>query len=197
MTQSQIAALLGRPLTASEVAGFDTILAAAIESLQALICSPIAPETAERVFNTRDGYKTAYVDLFSEVTSVTVGGTAISAEKYYKAFNGVRNGSVFNSIVLAVDPQGKDIVVNATWGFTTGDTNTIPADLQLVIAKLFAGVTKKDNGNVKSKKIEDFNITFMDETAYQRFYKDNFGVLNKYSVCDVINVRSGKIKCGC
>lgn len=205
MTQAQIAALLGRPLTASEIAGFEVILSAAIEQLQTLICSPIAyVASAERTFDTRKGYRTAFVDLFTSVTEVKLAGVVIDPANYTLQFFDDRNGTVKNSIVFSSDTRGRVLTVTGSWGFDTSNTNTIPADLQLLIAKLFDASTKKDNGNVKSKKIEDFNITFMDESASERFYVDNSKTINKYSICDLIDIKSGEIcnscrltGCGC
>lgn len=205
MTQAQIAALLGRPLTASEAANFETILSAALEQLQTLICSPIAYEASvERTFGTRKGYRTAFVDLFTSATEVKLAGVVIAPANYRLQFFDNRNGTVKNSIVFTEDTRGRELSVTGNWGFDTSNTNTIPADLQLLIAKLFGESTKKDTGNVKSKKIEDFNITFMDASAQERFYVDNSKTINKYSICDLIDIQSGAIcnscrlvGCGC
>lgn len=192
MTKEQIALLLGRPLTTLEDANFDTFLEIAMERLSTLTCISLLVQQGDRIFTTRDGYKTAYLDIFTAITKVEVDGKEIPSTKYSLRQWDKTYGTWFNSVVLDDDPKGKEIKVTGSWG-----TASIPGDLQLLISKLFDGVTKKDNGNVRSKKIEDFSISYTDESALDAFHKDNRGVINKYSLCDVIDVTSGKVKCLC
>lgn len=77
----------------------------------------------------------------------------------------------------------------------------IPADLKLLIARCFDTIHQEqsaanDNG-VKSKKVEDFSITYNDvtEAAMVAFVKQNTATLDKYSMCQG-PIRSGKVCCG-
>lgn len=77
----------------------------------------------------------------------------------------------------------------------------LPADLKLLIARCFATITEEqstgaDNG-VKSKKVEDFSITYNDtvDSPMVVFVKQNEAALDKYSRCQG-PIRSGKVCCG-
>lgn len=74
----------------------------------------------------------------------------------------------------------------------------IPADLKLLIARCFDAIVEEQkrisNQTIKSKKVEDFSITF-DETADSpmvAFVSLNSATLDKYSMCQG-PIRSGKV----
>lgn len=190
-TQEELEKLLGRSLTPVEVTNLDLYLEIAEERLEQLICSRVNLIAEERTYDGRSGYSTVFTELFTEVTSVEVDGKALEASEYSIRQWDNRNGYWFNSIVLKHRLRKEaEVVVNGSWGF---DSTTMPTDLQLLFAKLFALVSSmnKGNGNVKSKKVEDFSVTFNDNSNYDQFLIDNRGTIQRYSVCNVGYVRSG------
>ena len=68
-------------------------------------------------------------------------------------------------------------------------------DLKLLVAKLFAlvGTMNTTNGNIKSKRVEDFTITFNDNTVFDQFLLDNSATINKYSICSIGDVQNGDV----
>lgn len=81
------------------------------------------------------------------------------------------------------------------------DMGELPADLKLLLARCFDAVHEEqglasDNG-VKSKKVEDFSITYNDvvDTPMVAFVKTNSATLDKYGRCQG-PIRSGKVCCG-
>jgi len=190
--QAQLEALLGRTLTPVELSNLDLYLEIAGERLEQLICSRVTAIAEERVYDGREGYSTVFTELFTSITSVEVNGKALETSEYSKRQWDSRNGYWFNSIVLPHRLRSEaEVVINGVWGF---DSDTMPSDLQLLYAKLFALVSSmnKGNGNIKSKKVEDFSITFNENTVYDQFLIDNGSTLRKYSVCNQGYVRSGK-----
>ena len=82
--------------------------------------------------------------------------------------------------------------MTASWGFQCP-----PSDIGQVYAQLFAAASKpfKVQGDVKSKKVEDFTITFGDRTDTQMIISANQTIINKYSLCGIGNLQSGAV-CG-
>ena len=77
----------------------------------------------------------------------------------------------------------------------------IPADLKLLIARCFDAIHEEQkissSNGVKSKKVEDFSITYNDvvDTPMVAFVKANSAALDKYGMCQG-PIRSGKVCCG-
>lgn len=191
-TQAQLEALLGRPLTSVEVTNIELYLEIAEERLEQLICSRVNQVAEERIYDSRPGYSTVFTELFTEVVSVEVDGKPLDTSEYSIRQWDSRNGYWFNSIVFKhKSHRESEVTVDALWGF---NSTTMPTDLQYLFAKLFALVSSmnKGNGNVKSKKVEDFSISFNDNSVYDQFLIDNSSTIRKYSVCDVGYVRNGK-----
>lgn len=200
MTQAQLEALLGRPLTSIEATNLDLYLDIANTTLESLLCTSIEPATETRTFNTRKGYRTAFVDIFTEVTEVKVNGEALDASEYSIRQWDKRNGTWYNSIVLErrVANTCTEIEVTGDWGFKPGDddVSTIPSDLQSALAGLFALVTKKNklNSAVKSKQVEDFRITFAENVSFDDEFRTQYGsIIDKYSLCNIGYVRHGEV----
>lgn len=189
MTEAEIAALLGRPLTATESANFQLYLDIATEQLEELLCYPIDCKPGNRTFLGRDGYSTVFTGAFRNLSAVEVNGESIETVKPQLWDN--PNAKWYNSVVFK-DQLGCDdeVTVYADWGF-----KTLPADLMQVLAGLFGLVSRKQeqaiNGNIASKRVEDFAITYQNEsvvdptTLFQRFSSENAAVINKYSLCNV------------
>ena len=62
MKQSDIEKWLGRPLTPSESANFQTNLNTPKAYLEDLLCTSLSCEAGERVYESRDGYTTVFTD---------------------------------------------------------------------------------------------------------------------------------------
>ena len=150
--------------------------------VESLLCLDLFPESGatqyERTFTPREGMRTVFTGIFSSVNSVTVNGKAVT--NYYPAFFNKRNGQFFNSIVFDCPPNA-DVVVNADWGF-----DTIPADLQRLIDNAEKVVSKAYSvKEVKSKKIEDFSVSYSDLSDDEVFMKQNAVTIAKYSMCHI------------
>lgn len=198
MDATKLAALLGRPLTANETANVNLYLDIAWQALEELICTPIAPVTETRTFNVREGYSTAFLDIFRAISQVKVDGTVIDPSKYSKRQWDKRTATWFNSIVLSdkFTEVDTEIEVTGDWGFVTTPTYSVPSDLQLLIAGLFDLITKKNNYNpsVKSKQVEDFRITFADDLDLDsEFSKQYVSTIAKYSLCNIGYMRHGEV----
>jgi hypothetical protein len=187
MDQEQLEQLLGRPLTPIEVDNLDLYLEIAEDRLSDLLCTSIEDVTESRIFDIRKDYKTVMLDVFTEINSIEHDGVAITDYTVYQWNK--RNGSWFNSIVLDKCLDG-ELEIDADWGF-----DVLPADLQLLTAKLFAlvGVMNNGNGNIKTKEVEDFKVTFNESTEYDQFVSDNWSTIEKYSLCREVNVQHGYV----
>lgn len=197
LTQDQISKLLNRPLTSAEVSNFDLYLEIANEQLSAMLCftpelvpSPSAPAT--RLYETREGYRTIFTAPFVGTPVVSIEGVVQEADTYsVRQFDNL-NGTWFNSIVFKsfIYRDVDTVSITADWGFTA-----LPSDLSLVLANLFnmQSVNNSGTSKVKSKKIEDFSITYSDVDEQADFNKNYSGTIAKYSLCNQTNVRHGSV----
>jgi len=205
MKQEELEAFLGRSLTQREVTNMTIYLDIARQSLEELVCMEISCESVEepRIVSTRVGYSTVFTDVFTDVDSVTINGEEVDSSKYYKAFFDSRNGKFFNSIVFNEAFYDSDgITITATWGF-----QGLPNDLGMLMARLFSNVSKKysvGSGNVKSKRVRNFQVTYGDLTDDQAFIDANSRTIQKYNMCNIGFIRSGstcsehgRLDCGC
>lgn len=187
MKQTELEALLGRPLTPTEASNRKLYLEIAEESLfgeGGLLCIDPTEDTGERVFEKREGMSTVFTGIFTKINSVKVDGEDATYTPY---FWDSRNSDFYNSIVLT-ENCGSEVVVDADWGL-----GCLPKDLKRLLAQAFAVVSaKRQVKNVKSKKVEDFSITYGDLSEDDQFVADNARVIKKYSMCDIGYVRSGK-----
>src|SRR5690606_2362425 len=152
--------------------------------LESLLCLDFSQDSGERTFTAREGMRTVFTGIFSNVRSVTVGGQAVD---YYPAFFNKRNGDYFNSNVLD-KPVCGEVVVDADWGF-----DELPADLKKLLANADAVTSQAYTvKEVKSKRVEDFQIIYSDLSDYEAFLKQNAVTINKYSMCDVPYVLHGE-----
>lgn len=199
MTKQEISALLRRSLTPVEDTNFDMYLEIAETNLETLICTPIQEETETRYFDTRHDYKTAFVDIFWNVTQVKLDGN-VTTDYQVRQWDR-RNGSWYNSLVFDKYLHGKELEVTADWGFTpVSGGSSLPLDLQSVLAGLFGLISKKNkhDGSIASKQVEDFRISFNADTDLDAdFYKTYGSTISKYSICDIPEIRSGEVKCKC
>lgn len=195
MDQTQLEAILGRPLTQREIDNLDIYLEIAEDSLGELLCTDIKRMDGKtRTFKSRAGYRTVWTGIFRSIQEVKVSGKAVS--DYTIAQNDNSYGGWYNSIIFNKSVKGT-IEIRANWGF-----ETYPNDLQLLLAQLFANISKKysTDGKITNKRVEDFSISFDgSKTDDQSFIDENIRIINKYSVCNVIDLINGKTgsDCGC
>ena len=193
MKQSELEALLGRPLTPNEVTNLKLYFKIAVEYLEDILCTSLCGCEDRKIFYAREGYSTVFTDIFTEITKVCVNGRMVSSSKYYVAQDDRRSGDWYNSIVFKdrSDCNG-DVAVEAVWGFSS-----IPYDLRRVIAQLFANVSRKYSvGKIQSKQVEDFRIQYVTSTTEEeQFIADNRRVLDKYSQCNIGSIRHGSLQC--
>lgn len=195
MTKAELEAALGRSLTNVENSNITLYLDIASQKLEGLLCTSFKEGTGARVYESREGYSTVFTDLFRSVSSVIVDGETVSSEDYHTAFFNTRNSDYKNSIVFSDKfAKAKDVTVTGEWGFDA--TTKMPSDLAQVLAKIFAQVAKgsKNDQAVKSKRVEDFSVTFADDatTNEEALSNANRLTLNKYSQCSIGLVRHGK-----
>lgn len=196
MTQSDIEALLGRPLTSTESTNLDLYLDISKDALEQLLCTSLeevaeTPVAETRTYRSRNGYKTLFTDVFQSVSAVEVDGEAESSGNYTVMQWDKYNGSWYNSLVFSSPLHDDEIDVTGIWGFTS-----YPSDLKLLWAKLFSQVSVKNTGagNITSKQVEDFRITFNDSvTADQQLASDYASTIEKYGLCGVGNIQHGDV----
>jgi len=196
LTQAQLESLLNRTLTSAEVTNLSLYLEIAIQQLSALLC--FTPEKATgtavaRLYETREGYRTIFTAPFVGTPVVSVDGVVQEVDTYsVRQFDNL-NGTWFNSIVFKsfIYRDIDTVSITADWGFTA-----LPSDLSLVIANLFnmQSVNNSGTGKVKSKKIEDFSITYSDVSEEERFNTQYSGTIAKYSLCSQSNVQHGDVR---
>jgi len=193
MDTTQIAKLLGRPLTSNETANFDLYIDIAEEALEGLICSPITDIEEARTFDIREGYSTAFLDIFRSVSEVMIDGEIIDSSDYSLRQWDKRSASWYNSLVF--DDRFKsyqgEVTVTAEWGFAEpeeGQPSNIPIGLQMILAGLFAQVSKvnRTDSSIASKQVEDFRITFNVNNDLDAEFLNKYGsFVAKYSTCGV------------
>lgn len=179
--------LLNRSLTTAETNNFKTYLKIAIQRLEELLCMDLSSDEPVRTYETRLGYRTVYVDPFTDLNSVKINDETV--EGYTIKQNERFNGSWYNIIEFERKRTGENIVVDASWGF-----DSCPSDLQLVLAKLFdqGSVEQTADNSVKSKKIEDFSVTYKDSATYDEFVLANKAIIDKYAQCEKA-IRHGRV----
>lgn len=190
ITKELTAKLLNRSLTTAETNNFSLYLQIATQRLEELLCFSLSQEAGERTFETRVNYRTVYVDPFTELTSITIDGDEYTGDYVLKQ-NDNLNGSWYNIIEFEYVRDGKNIVVDADWGF-----DKCPIDLQFLLAKLFAqvAVEQKADDQVKTKEIEDFKVTYKDGATFAEFVQANRAIIDKYSYCNQGNIQHGRIQ---
>lgn len=175
--KEQVAALLGRPLTPQEDAGFDAYIGIAESQLTSLLCMDVTSSDDTRIFRSREGYSTLFIDPVTDITSVTIDGVAVT--DYTMKQNDSYQGEWFN--VLEFDRQLGDekITIEASWGFTE-----LPDDLAFLLVQLFKVTSTTRDAQLRSKSIEDFSVTYNDNTVYDQMLLDNASIITKYAQCD-------------
>lgn len=186
MTESKISALLGRPLTTTEIANFNTYLKIAHDKVSDLIYSDICSSTDIKKFFPRHGYRTLNTPIFNEIYSIEIDG--VETEDYTPYQRSSMNGNWFNSIVFDEVPDCKVIEIEADWGFSY-----LPNDVAQMVAEQFALASSlsPDDGLVSSKQVEDFRITYKGNTKQEAFTTKYASTISKYSGNPEGNVQHG------
>lgn len=174
LTKTQVAAYLGRPLTSSEDANFKSYIQIAEQRLQSLLCFSLESKTDTRTYASRAGYRTLFIDPFTEVAQVKLDGQEVTT--YVKKQNDEYQGDWFNSLEFDDVLCGNRVEVTGTWGI--GDC--LPDDLASLLAGLF-GIHEAESSNVKSKKIEDFSITYKDGVLLDGLVLKHATTVSKYA----------------
>lgn len=189
ITQADIAKWLGRPLTPNEVSNFAVYLNIAKSYLNELLCTDITDVTAgSRIYESRDGYSTVFTDYFTGIPTVTINGSARTDFK--TRFFDDRNTAFKNSLVFDCKFRCDDeVTITASWGI-----DPLPDDLGSLLAQLFAiGSKPYVTGDIKTKRVEDFSITFGDRSDVELAVTSNTLTIQKYSLCESSNIRHGKV----
>lgn len=192
MTKETMSALLARPLTTYEDENYSLYLKIARESLDYLLCTNFCSDEDTRTFDAVEGYSTVWTDIFTEIDEVKIGDEVVT--NYSVRQFDRRSASWYNSIVFDCPfTCDKEVVITATWGFSS-----TPANLQALLAGLFAQVSKKAkfDATIKSKKVEDFAVSFDTELDLDdQFRKQYRNTINQYSACHTQGLISGRVKC--
>lgn len=192
MNTTEMAALLGRPLTTIETTNFSLYLKIAKQNLDELLCMELCSEEQTKVFDAREGYSTVFTDVFTDIEEVKVNDVVIDTDKYSRRQWDRRTGSWYNSLVFTYKLDLNDEVsVTADWGFSS-----YPSDIKYMLAGLFGLISKKNkfDGTISSKQVEDFRISFRaDADLDDEFYKTYQRTISKYSICDMAYIRHGKV----
>src|SRR5690606_33511962 len=103
MQQSQVAALLGRPLSPNEVTNLDVYIDIAEQALESLLCSTLSgmmdsSDLDTILYDAGQGYGTGLTDIFAEVDEVKADGVVPTDCQSRQSDR--RNGSWYNSIVF-------------------------------------------------------------------------------------------------
>lgn len=191
MTKENIAKWLGRPLTSTEEANFESYLNTAKSYLNSLLCvDSLDSITEERVFDARNGYSTVFTGYFEGEARVSINGTAVESDKFSQRLWDNRNSDYFNSIVFKEALENEEVSITASWGF-----DCPPSDLGKLYAQLFvvASTPYKPIGDVKSKRVRNFTINFGDRSDTQLIVDSNLLTINKYALCNIGNIQQGDV----
>lgn len=189
MKIEQVEKLLGRSLTSNEVTNFDLNIKIAIERLEKLVCFTLCDSGGQRIYPARYGYRTQYIDPCTSVESVKIDGVATT--DYVLRCQDSYNSDWYDCIEFTNALRGELVAVDGDWGF-----DTVPYDLQLLIARLFAqcSLEQETDNAVKSKSIEDFSVTYKDAPTFDEFISTNQTIINKYSQCNIGMIRNGNVQ---
>ncbi len=184
LTEQQVESYLQRSLTSFESGNFNNLLRIAISKLEALICSKVGYIEEERTFQGRDGMRSVFIGLCSEVKSVKVNSNSVDFATYL----GDSASQICDNIVLNKPTKHTDVItVHGGFGL-----KVIPEELAQVISELFA-VKLAGGDKITSKKVEDFSITYDKTSELDRIIESYKSILDKYSQCSQITLRSGEI----
>lgn len=192
-SQQQIADMLGRPLTAKEIAWFDAYIEIAVTQLGAILgySLELSEAVETKAFTGTKDYRSLIVSPFTDVTSVKVNGTetgyAIGATQ--KPFN-------VEIILSRYMTDNSKVEVTATWGYTE-----YPAGVLLLIANMFAvvanGQTTGGAAKVKSEDSLSHKVTYETSSSqFETFAKDNANIIDLYRLPYSSLVSAGRILWG-
>lgn len=191
MDETQLVALLGRPLTVVEQANTEAYINIATQTLEQLTCLDLTNSDDSRIYDTRGGYRTLFTDLFTDIIEVKIDGN-VTSDYSVRQWNR-RSGDWYNSLVFKSElDREQEVEVQADWI----QAGCLPNDLAQVLAGLFSLVTTKNkfDSTVTSKQVEDFRVTLKSEADIDADFQKKFGtILTKYSQCNIANIQHGGV----
>ena len=193
MDKTKMVALLGKPLTTVEDTNFALYLNISIQTLEQMTCLILTETSGDdgvRVYDTREGYRTQFIDLFTELSEVKINDDIIGISDYSKRQWNRRTADWYNSLVFedAFSETQTEVTVTGTWL----TTDNMPDDLQAVLAGLFGLVASKQkyDPTVASKQVEDFRLTLRADADLDADFSRKFSTtLAKYNMCNIPNVQ--------
>lgn len=192
-TQQQIADMLGRPLTAKEIAGFEAYRDVAVTQLSAILgySLVLSEEPAVKEYTGSKDYRSLIVSPFTDITSVKVNGedAEYAVGTTQKPFN--------VEIVLGkYMTDNTEVEVTATWGYSK-----YPAGVLLLISNMFSvvanGQTTGGEAKIKSEDSLSHKVTYETSASqYETFAKDNANIIDLYRLPYSSLVSTGRILWG-
>lgn len=193
MDKETIVKLLGRPLTSYEDSNFTQIVEHTISTLSNTLCWQLKDGQSDKTYYARANYRTLWISLYTLVDEVKVDGRVVADTDYKLALNADVNSSIFNSVIFKY-PLG-DSMVEIKGSFDISKITTDVADLGSLVADLFKfyarNMSSEASANIKSKHVEDFTITFSDDSELQALFNNNYATIKRYSACEGNVVQSG------
>lgn len=192
MKKTEIEAILGRPLTPIETENYKLYFEIAKEQLENLLC--FSGNQDDKTYIARKGYRSLFTEPFTQIEEILLDGE-ITTDYKIKQWDSL-NADWFNVIEFTEPLKEQEIVVKADWGFE----NCMPADIKLLLAKIFGLTTKSiaDDGRVRSKSIANsFSVTYNNNSLYEQVLKDYANIINKYSICNIAEIQNGSIRTIC
>lgn len=192
MTKQDVEKLLGRSLSSKENAAFEEYIDIAKTELEELLNIRLDRGTEERIFDSRDGYRTLFTDPFTVLTSIKIDDDTVDAAEYRKAWNDRRTNTWYNSVIFDCEmADDEEVAITATWGFG----EKLPNDLSLLWARMFVVISSTEvsgSDRVRSKSIEDFSVTYdTSKQPKEQFLTDNARVIAKYKRPDAMTMHGG------
>ena len=192
-TQQQIADMLGRPLTAKEIAGFDAYVEIAVTQLGAILgYSLVLSEGADtKTFAGVKDYRSLIVPPFTDIEFVKVNGEDVDY------IVGTTQKPFDVEIVLGeYMTDNSKIEVNAKWGYSE-----YPAGVLLLIANMFSvvanGQTAGGSAKVKSEDSLSHKVVYdTSSSQIETFAKDNANIIDLYRLPYSSQVSAGRILWG-
>lgn len=196
ITTTEIADLLGAPLSEAQIAASDAYIELATIQLQSLLGYEIHvqadPEPAtEKTYYGRSGSHSLIVDPFTELVSVSLNGTVLRPEDYSVG----SSNRPFNYEVITQLSQGAgdEIKVTAKWGF-----NPLPASLKLLLANMFSvvslGQTSGGTSRVKSETSLSHSVSYdTSASRYSVFASDNASLISLYRLPKPVRIDGGVV----
>lgn len=135
--------------------------------------------------DTEIDYPSLFLSNYPIVGSVAIteDGTAVPTANYS---TDTTNGVIKVFSYISDDKDKLLATYTAGYTTTTGQTNTIPSDLRGValegVRYMFVngGTARQGTGNVSSKKVKDFSVSYGDNADNSRYVNTDMGLIKSY-----------------